>query len=466
MRQAVEPSPAEAHDVDIDPVAGIADVLLHHGTDEAQILERTAQILADTLDYALVLIASLEEKQNLVLRAFALQVEDELAARIEPLLQEARDERRILARLGEAAPEEKVALRKLRATICEGQAEPIPLSERSSDLLDLFIRPLDQAASAHWQKASGVQRVTVQPFSLTDELCGCLVVASSRPNLGQQERRLLQTVAKHLALGMRNARLYERMEEQRRAAQAFAQMAFSGSAYLHTLRNQIGGLRTFLGLVQALPKMKPEQRDEVIVTSHKAMESLDQAAEILDHLHEPWRRQPKVVTDVNDCLTVALIKLFRDLTIQPGDTHLVTAQGINVQWRLANDLPTARTSPELLTEAFRIVMRNAVDALHEKFGAANLSQSWLTVESIGDDEGQIVVTIADNGAGIASGNLNHIFELGWSTKEGQGMGFGLFWTRNFVDGLGGTIAVESTEGAGSTFRLIIPSAVDDASRPV
>ena len=56
-------------------------------------------------------------------------------------------------------------------------------------------------------------------------------------------------------------------------------------------------------------------------------------------------------------------------------------------------------------------------------------------------------------------DLAHIFELGWSTKKGDsGMGIGLFWTKDYIDGLSGRIIVSSVEGEGTAFQIILPAA--------
>jgi sensor histidine kinase regulating citrate/malate metabolism len=49
-----------------------------------------------------------------------------------------------------------------------------------------------------------------------------------------------------------------------------------------------------------------------------------------------------------------------------------------------------------------------------------------------------------------------VFELRWSTKE-AGMGFGLFWTKEYVEGLAGRIEVESVWQQGTIFRLTLPA---------
>ena len=46
--------------------------------------------------------------------------------------------------------------------------------------------------------------------------------------------------------------------------------------------------------------------------------------------------------------------------------------------------------------------------------------------------------------------------MAMTTKEGKGMGFGLFWTKDYVEGLGGEILVNSTVGEGTTFTILLP----------
>ena len=450
MRQVLEPP---RQDVNLDIIEGIVGALLRHSTDEEEFLQQVAQILAAGLEYAAVFLITVESDQQLFLRASTLRVSDELTGQLQPRLQDALKSDHPLLQASDGEQGKSLVLRALGAGS----------GLEADDLSQLLFPLLDEEEVMHWQQAAGIQRVLAQPFALQDDVRGCVMVATMRPAFREAERRLLQTISQHVALGMRNARLYWRLEEQRRMAQTFAQMAFSGSAYLHTLRNQIGALRTYLVLVQALPHMRPQQREEVIGTSQKAMESLDQAAEILDHLHEPWRRHPHVTTDVNDCLTKALLKLFRELTIQPGRENYVTKDGVQIAWRLADDLPKLETSPEMLTEAFRIVLRNAVDALKEKASEDRSEDSRLSIATSYRDTGKIVVTVADNGTGIAPGDLAHIFELGWTTKKSQGMGFGLFWTRNFVEGLGGRIEVDSVYKEGASFRFVIPASTDVSS---
>jgi len=62
------------------------------------------------------------------------------------------------------------------------------------------------------------------------------------------------------------------------------------------------------------------------------------------------------------------------------------------------------------------------------------------------------ITIADRGAGIAAGDLPHVFDPYFTTKRG-GTGLGLPIAKNIIEGLGGTIAVSSAAGRGTAIRI-------------
>jgi signal transduction histidine kinase len=75
--------------------------------------------------------------------------------------------------------------------------------------------------------------------------------------------------------------------------------------------------------------------------------------------------------------------------------------------------------------------------------------------ALGDDQVRIVVR--DTGTGMTAEQLPHIFEPYFTTRR-TGSGLGLAISRNIVEGLGGTIAVESTPGQGTEVRIDLPRA--------
>ena len=67
----------------------------------------------------------------------------------------------------------------------------------------------------------------------------------------------------------------------------------------------------------------------------------------------------------------------------------------------------------------------------------------------------VAIVVRDQGTGIEPGDLSRIFEPFFTTKQ-TGSGIGLAITRNIIEGLGGSIAVESEAARGTTVRITLP----------
>jgi signal transduction histidine kinase len=77
-------------------------------------------------------------------------------------------------------------------------------------------------------------------------------------------------------------------------------------------------------------------------------------------------------------------------------------------------------------------------------------------ESRGD---RAMMWVADTGPGIPPEHVSRIFDRFWQPKRGRdGVGLGLAIVKGIVDAHGGRIAVESSEGAGTTFRIALRAA--------
>jgi signal transduction histidine kinase len=70
--------------------------------------------------------------------------------------------------------------------------------------------------------------------------------------------------------------------------------------------------------------------------------------------------------------------------------------------------------------------------------------------------GTVSVAVEDTGPGIAAAERERIFRPFWS-RDGRGTGLGLAIAHELAEALGGRIALESEEGRGSRFELVLPS---------
>ncbi|MGN6105088.1 MAG: sensor histidine kinase [Kofleriaceae bacterium] len=94
---------------------------------------------------------------------------------------------------------------------------------------------------------------------------------------------------------------------------------------------------------------------------------------------------------------------------------------------------------------------NAVDALGGEPGTVTIAVHP------SDDGRRVVCEVSDTGPGIAPDVLDKIFQPFFTTKpEDKGTGLGLPVAREIVKSYGGTLAVASTPGSGTTFRFDLP----------
>jgi signal transduction histidine kinase len=111
-------------------------------------------------------------------------------------------------------------------------------------------------------------------------------------------------------------------------------------------------------------------------------------------------------------------------------------------------VPAIHCFPSQLNQVFMNLLVNAGQALEEK--------GTITIRT-GHDVAEVWIEVSDTGKGIAKENLQRIFEPFFTTKPvGQGTGLGLSLSYGIVKKHGGSIAVESAVGLGTTFKVTLP----------
>jgi signal transduction histidine kinase len=105
--------------------------------------------------------------------------------------------------------------------------------------------------------------------------------------------------------------------------------------------------------------------------------------------------------------------------------------------------------PDEMNQVITNLVQNAIDALNGK-GGGRLSVIGTT------NEREVLLTIRDDGPGIAPENRARLFTPFFSTK-GQGMGMGLFICHRIVNALGGAIQVDSEVGRGTEMVMRVPA---------
>jgi signal transduction histidine kinase len=125
------------------------------------------------------------------------------------------------------------------------------------------------------------------------------------------------------------------------------------------------------------------------------------------------------------------------------------AHGVDVRTELPAGLPDLAADQAMLEQAFLNLAINACQAMPQG--------GTLRVAAAATWGRYVEVRFEDTGVGIPPGQLDKIFDLYFTTKEG-GSGIGLSMVFRTVHLHGGEITVESTPGRGTTFRLLLPQA--------
>jgi signal transduction histidine kinase len=127
--------------------------------------------------------------------------------------------------------------------------------------------------------------------------------------------------------------------------------------------------------------------------------------------------------------------------------------------RQYDQVPRLEANASQLNQVWMNLLGNAIDALEGR-KAPEIQIRMRVVAAGGDgiDGGAVRVEIRDNGPGISPSDLNRIFEPFFTTKPvGRGTGLGLSIAYGAVKSHGGTIAVTSEPGAGTSVVVTLPT---------
>jgi len=183
---------------------------------------------------------------------------------------------------------------------------------------------------------------------------------------------------------------------------------------------------------------------------------------------------------VRQILTFSRNEVPKRIPMQLGDVAQETVRLVRVTLpphvELMTEIPDH--SPQVLADATQIeqallnLCTNAVLSIGGNKGSVHLTLSTLTLSPsqatpLGISAGEFVsLSVRDTGNGMSEATLERIFEPFFTTREvGQGTGLGLAVVHGILQTHQGGIAVESTEGTGSTFTLYFPVCADQAAAP-
>jgi PAS domain S-box-containing protein len=231
------------------------------------------------------------------------------------------------------------------------------------------------------------------------------------------------------------------VEERVRTRETLATVGEWSAGMAHEFRNSLG---TILGLTRLLMRRLPETQRET-------------ADSILDEVGGASR-------NVEQFLQFARPAQLRLETIDPKDLLRRLARQVETEFagrievRIDGEFPGIQADPDLLRQAFHNLFRNAVESDPERPGRVDVEVSGARLRN------RLRIEITDNGAGISTADLPHIFTPFYTTKAG-GTGLGLPLVRKVFLSHDGDIHVDSRPGSGTRFVVELPVSPSAAAPP-
>jgi len=220
----------------------------------------------------------------------------------------------------------------------------------------------------------------------------------------------------------------------------------------HEVNNPLSGILTYAKLLRkwvGTGTIEHEKRQEAMECLELIASESRRCGDLIKNLLTLSRTAPMNVqsTDLHAVIDRCL------LLVRPQ----LEQGGVEVQLKLADDLPLVPCDPAQIEQVLLILVMNAKDAMPR---GGNL---WIEARP-NNAERAIEIQVRDDGAGIAPEVLAHIFEPFVTTKErGHSVGLGLAISRGIVERHKGRIEVESQLGRGTAFTITLPSQAAEAA---
>jgi len=213
------------------------------------------------------------------------------------------------------------------------------------------------------------------------------------------------------------------------------------SGVAHELNNPLDGVRRYVRMTrEGLDGEGAEYLD-------RALSGLSRMAGIVRQLLTFSRNV--VMENERECLRTMLEEVVRTLAPSGSAAAVVDLENHYL------DIPV----PRVLFQVFANLVKNALDAVEPRGprGVVRVEVSVL--------DGDVEVSVSDNGTGIADEDLRRVFEPFFTTKEvGKGTGLGLPISARIVERCGGKIRIDSVAGEGTTVTVVLPETIAAPAR--
>jgi len=261
-----------------------------------------------------------------------------------------------------------------------------------------------------------------------------------------EEISKMMAVAEQAGINIENSKMFEKIRERDRLV-VLGEMA---AGLAHEIRNPLGAIK---GAAQYLdPSAVGKDASEFLEIIIEETDRLNQVVNQFLDYSRPFQamREP---TDINQVVN------HTTRLLSPG----FEAKKIELKLQLHTDLPEIQANAQQLTQVLLNLFNNSVEAMEE--GGTLTIQTNLSSQGLGSwaksssQTSAVEIQVSDTGRGIPPETLDKLFVPFFTTKE-RGTGLGLAISQRIVEHHGGEIRIQSKEGQGSTFTIMLPGQSD------
>jgi PAS domain S-box-containing protein len=224
------------------------------------------------------------------------------------------------------------------------------------------------------------------------------------------------------------------MEKRLQQSEKMAAIGELSTYIAHEIRNPLFAIGGFAHTLLKSGRLEDRDMDKIRIIMEEA-QRLDRILTSILGFARPVQGEAMAV-DVNAILddVLSLMRIGCE------------KQGICLTVELTQGLPRVHGDAEQIKQCLINVVKNGIESMPD---------GGELVVRTGIEHNFVAVEVEDTGAGIPKGNLEMIFNPFFSTKK-KGSGLGLAMTKKLIEGLGGSVAVLSQEGKGTTVVLLMP----------
>ncbi|MEA3545571.1 MAG: XrtA/PEP-CTERM system histidine kinase PrsK, partial [Thermodesulfobacteriota bacterium] len=269
----------------------------------------------------------------------------------------------------------------------------------------------------------------IVPLFFDDELAGFIVLGeqiNSDEELTYEDYDLLRMLARQSIATVQGLRLSEQLS----TARELAAIGKVSTFVLHDLKNQVSGLSLMLDNARDYID-DPEFQQDMLETVGNTVTNMKGLIARLKNIKE----KPELVI-----ASVALGKIIQDAVETVGSEIEMNGKSVLVA-----------VDEE---EIYKVVLNLLVNAEEATVAGVPVRINY------GQRNDSVFIEVSDSGCGMSADFIESKLFKPFETTKKHGFGIGLYQCRQIVESHGGVIGVESQEGKGTTFTVLLPFAAE------